>query len=328
MSQERVYQVLSAAGSEFVSGQQLSSQLGITRAAVWKAVESLRRQGYDIEARSGCGYRLCSLSDRLGQREIAAYLTAPRDNIYVYESIDSTNTQCKRLAMNGAVDGTVVMAEEQTAGRGRKGRSFQSPQGLGLYLSILWRPQCEPSRLLPLTSLAAVAVSRAMERVTGERADIKWPNDLLLRDKKIAGILTEMALEGESGQIDYVVLGIGINVHHKAADFTEEVAAMASSLDAELGVTVSRPRLAAALMEELDILRREVMWQPELYLDEYRQRCVTIGRTVQVVRGEERKAANAIDVDEQFGLAVRYEDGTEETVRSGEVSVRGLYGYV
>lgn len=328
MSQERVYQVLSAAGSEFVSGQQLSEGLGITRAAVWKAVESLRRQGYDIEARSGCGYRLCSLSDRLGQREIAAYLTAPRDNIYVYESIDSTNTQCKRLAMNGAVDGTVVMAEEQTAGRGRKGRSFQSPQGLGLYLSILWLPQCEPSRLLPLTSLAAVAVSRAMERVTGERADIKWPNDLLLRDKKIAGILTEMALEGESGQIDYVVLGIGINVHHKAADFTEEVAAMASSLDAELGVTVSRPRLAAALMEELDILRREVMWQPELYLDEYRQRCVTIGRTVQVVRGEERKAANAIDVDEQFGLAVRYEDGTEETVRSGEVSVRGLYGYV
>lgn len=328
MSQERVYQVLSAAGSEFVSGQQLSSQLGITRAAVWKAVESLRRQGYDIEARSGCGYRLCSLSDRLGQREIAAFLLGSRDNMYVYESVDSTNTQCKRLAMNGAVDGTVVMAEEQTAGRGRKGRSFQSPQGLGLYLSILWRPQCEPSRLLPLTSLAAVAVSRAMERVTGERADIKWPNDLLLRDKKIAGILTEMALEGESGQIDYVVLGIGINVHHKAADFTEEVAAMASSLDAELGVTVSRPRLAAALMEELDILRREVMWQPELYLDEYRQRCVTIGRTVQVVRGEERKAANAIDVDEQFGLAVRYEDGTEETVRSGEVSVRGLYGYV
>ena len=328
MSQERVYQVLSAAGSEFVSGQQLSEGLGITRAAVWKAVESLRRQGYDIEARSGCGYRLRQMSDRLGQREIAAFLLGSRDNMYVYESVDSTNTQCKRLAMNGAVDGTVVMAEEQTAGRGRKGRSFQSPQGLGLYLSILWRPQCEPSRLLPLTSLAAVAVSRAMERVTGERADIKWPNDLLLRDKKIAGILTEMALEGESGQIDYVVLGIGINVHHKAADFTEEVAAMASSLDAVLGVTVSRPRLAAVLMEELDILRREVMWQPELYLDEYRQRCVTIGRTVQVVRGEERKAANAIDVDEQFGLAVRYEDGTEETVRSGEVSVRGLYGYV
>lgn len=328
MSQERVYQVLSAASDEFVSGQQLSEQLGITRAAVWKAVESLRRQGYDIEARSGCGYRLRCMSDRLGEREIGAFLRKPRKNIYVYASIDSTNTQCKRLAMDGVADGTVVVAEEQTAGRGRKGRSFQSPQGLGLYLSILWRPQCEPEKLLPLTSLAAVAVCRAIERVTGEQADIKWPNDLLLRDKKIAGILTEMALEGESGQIDYVVLGIGINVHHAPGDFTEDVAAMASSLDAVIGRAVSRPQLAAALIEELDVLRYEVMGRPEMYLDEYRQRCVTVGRTVQLLRGEERLAAQAIDVDEQFGLIVRHEDGAQETIRSGEVSVRGLYGYV
>ena len=328
MSQERVYQVLSAADGDFVSGQQLSAQLGITRAAVWKAVESLRKQGYDIEARSGCGYRLCGLSDRLGEREIGAFLTEPRHNIYVYQSIDSTNTQCKRLAMEGSMDGTVVIAEEQTAGRGRKGRSFQSPQGLGLYLSILWRPQCEPTRLLPLTSLAAVAVSRAIERVTGEKAQIKWPNDLLLGDKKIAGILTEMALEGESGQIDYVVLGVGLNVHQTATDFTEEVAAMASSLDAVLGTSVSRPRLAAALMEELDILRRDIMLAPLRYLDEYRSRCVTIGRAVQLLRGEERQTATAMDVDEQFGLVVRHDDGREETVRSGEVSVRGLYGYV
>lgn len=328
MSQERVYQVLSAADGDFVSGQQLSAQLGITRAAIWKAVESLRRQGYDIEARSGCGYRLCGLSDRLGEREIGAFLTEPRHNIYVYQSIDSTNTQCKRLAMEGSVDGTVVIAEEQTAGRGRKGRTFQSPQGLGLYLSILWRPQCEPTRLLPLTSLAAVAVSRAIERVTGEKVQIKWPNDLLLGDKKIAGILTEMALEGESGQIDYVVLGVGLNVHQTVTDFTEEVAAMASSLDAVLGTSVSRPRLAAALMEELDILRRDIMWEPLRYLDEYRSRCVTIGRAVQLLRSEERQTATAMDVDGQFGLVVRHDDGREETVRSGEVSVRGLYGYV
>lgn len=328
MSQERVYQVLSAAPNQFVSGQQLSAQLGITRAAVWKAVESLRRQGYDIEARSGCGYRLRRLSDRLGRREVGAFLGRERDNIYVYDAVDSTNTQCKRLAMDGAADGTVVLAEEQTAGRGRKGRSFQSPRGLGLYLSVLWRPSCEPAKLLPLTALAAVAVSRAVERVTGEQAAIKWPNDLLLHDRKIAGILTEMALEGESGQIDYVVLGIGVNVHHTPADFTEEVASMASSLDAVLGTFVSRPRLAAALMEELDLLRREILWQPERYREAYRQRCVTVGRTVQLLRGEERHVATAIDVDDRFGLVVRREDGRLETVRSGEVSVRGLYGYV
>lgn len=328
MSQESVYQLLSAAEGQFLSGQQLSAELGITRAAVWKAVEALRRQGCDIEAHSGCGYRLCGIGDRIGVREISAFLPQPREALYVYDSIDSTNTQCKRLAMDGAADGTVVIAEQQTAGRGRKGCSFQSPQGLGLYLSILWRPQCEPTQLLPLTSLAAVAVSRAIERVTGEAAAIKWPNDLLLREKKIAGILTEMALEGESGQIDYVVLGIGINVHQTESDFTPDVAAMASSLDAVLGRKVSRPQLAAALMEELDILRREIMWQPECYRETYSKRCITVGRTVQLLRGEERCTAQAIGIDEQFGLIVQHGDGTQETVRSGEVSVRGLYGYV
>lgn len=328
MSQERVYQMLAATPDQFVSGQQLSAELGITRAAVWKAVESLRKQGCDIEARSGCGYRLCGMSDRPGLREITAFLPQGRENLRIYESIDSTNTQCKRLAMDGAADGTVVIAEQQTAGRGRRGRSFQSPQGLGLYLSILWRPRCRPEQLLPLTSLAAVAVSRAIERVTGEVAFIKWPNDLLLHNRKIAGILTEMALEGESGQIDYVVVGIGINVHQTDADFTPDVAAMASSLDAVLGVSVSRARLAAALTEELDLLRREVMWQPERYLAEYRARCITIGSTVQLLRGEDRSTAQAVAVDDRFGLVVRHADGSEEIVRSGEVSVRGLYGYV
>ena len=328
MSQERVYQMLSAAAGEFLSGQQLSTELGITRASVWKAVEALRRQGCDIEARSGCGYRLRGMSDRLGVREITAFLSQPREALHVCDSIDSTNTQCKRLAAEGAADGTVVISEQQTAGRGRKGRSFQSPQGLGLYLSVLWRPQCAPTQLLPLTSLAAVAVSRAIERVTGEAAAIKWPNDLLLRDRKIAGILTEMSLEGESGQIDYVVLGIGINVHQTDADFTPDVAAMASSLDAVLGRKVSRPQLAAALMEELDILRNEILWHPERYWEAYCKRCLTIGRTVQLIRGDGRCTAQAIGVDEQFGLIVHHEDGTQETVRSGEVSVRGLYGYV
>ena len=192
----------------------------------------------------------------MGSAIIAGAAGFGADNIYVYDAVDSTNTQCKRLAMDGAADGTVVLAEEQTAGRGRKGRSFQSPRGLGLYLSVLWRPSCEPAKLLPLTALAAVAVSRAVERVTGEQAAIKWPNDLLLRDRKIAGILTEMALEGESGQIDYVVLGIGVNVHHTPADFTEEVASMASSLDAVLGTFVSRPRLAAAVFSDRAQLAR------------------------------------------------------------------------
>ncbi len=328
MSQERVYQALAAQQGGYLSGQQLSAQLGITRAAVWKAVEGLRHNGYDIEARSGSGYRLVGLSDRVGLREIASFLTKPREDIHAFDIVDSTNTACKRLAMEGAPDGTVAVADQQSAGRGRLGRSFQSPEGLGLYLSVLWRPACRPQQLLPLTALSAVAVRRAVKRVTGGEMGIKWPNDLVCGRKKIGGILTEMAVEGETGAIDYVVVGIGINCHHKASDFEGEVADMASSIDAQWDMAVCRPQLAAALIEELDTLRCEILFAPEKWLDDYRAACMTVGNTVQLLRGEERTVAQAMGVDEQFGLQVRYEDGREEVLRSGEVSVRGMYGYV
>ena len=328
MSQERVYQALAEKPGQFLSGQELSGRLGISRAAVWKAVESLRRQGYEIEARSGRGYRLLEHGDRLDRRAVAGCLTAPRDNWQVLSEVDSTNTACKRLAAEGAVDGTVVMADRQTAGKGRRGRSFLSPAGVGLYLSILWRPECTPERLLPLTALSAVAVCRAVERLSGVSPAIKWPNDLVLEGHKLGGILTELSLEGESGHIDYVIVGIGINCRQKAEDFAPEIRDIAGSLDMVLPVTVQRAALAAALTEELDTLRHEVMFHPERWLEEYRRRCLTVGSRVQILRGEERREADAVAVDEQFGLVVRRDDGTEEVLRSGEVSVRGLYGYV
>lgn len=326
VSQDRVYQALASQRGAFLSGQQLSEQLGITRAAVWKAVEGLRRQGYDIEARSGRGYRLGGVGDGLGHRELEAYLSAPRENIHVLESVDSTNTYAKRLALEGAPDGTVVLADCQTGGRGRLGRSFQSPEGTGLYLSALWRPECSPEALFPLTALAAVAVCRAVERITEMRPGIKWPNDLVIRRKKVGGILTEMAMEHDSTQVDYVVLGIGINVH--TAAFEGEVADMASSLEEQLETEISRPQLAAALVEELDTLRHTVLFQPTLWLEEYREACLNLGRTVQLIQGEKRTMAVAMNVDEQYGLMVRMMDGSHVMVRSGEVSVRGLYGYV
>jgi BirA family biotin operon repressor/biotin-[acetyl-CoA-carboxylase] ligase len=328
MSQDRVYQALAEAGGEFLSGQQLSERLGITRAAVWKAVESLRRQGYGIEARSGRGYRLTAWSDRLGRREIEACLTAPREQIHVLDTVDSTNNACKRLALEGAPDGTVVTADCQSGGRGRAGRSFASPAGKGLYLSVLWRPACAPEKLLPLTALSAVAACRAVERVTGTRPGIKWPNDLVLGKRKICGILTEMSMEGDSDRVDYVIVGIGINVHQTAEDFAGELADKAASLDMQLETTVQRPHLAAALIEELDVLRREVMDQPKLWLEEYRASCLNIGRTVQLIRGGERERAVAMGVDEAYGLIVHRIDGSHAVIRSGEVSVRGLYGYV
>ena len=248
-----------------------------------------------------------------------------RENVHRLDTVDSTNLVCKRMAAQGAPDGTVVIAERQTAGRGRLGRSFRSAQGLGLYLSVLWRPQTPPEAWMTLPALGAVAACRAIGRVCGLDVGIKWPNDLVYGGKKLGGILTEAVLLGSEAA---VVLGIGINVHHRAADFEGEVRDMAASLETVTGRAVSREVLAAALVEELDALRGTALDEPALWLEEYRSRCVTVGREVQVLAGGTARQALALAVDEGYGLQVRYEDGREETVRAGEVSVRGLYGYV
>ena len=252
--------------------------------------------------------------------EIAAHLTAPRQHWQVFRSVDSTNSLAKDMALQGAPDGTVLIADSQTAGRGRLGRSFQSRAGLGLYLSILWRPEGTAQDLLPLPALGAVAAVRVVRRLCGVRAQIKWPNDLVLEGKKIAGILTESVLLGDELA---VVLGIGINVSHRAGDFAGEVRHMAASLEMVTGKPVSRGAVAAALIEELDVLRREALHNPAAWLDEYRTRCLTLGREVRVVAGDTERHGLALAVDEGYGLRVRWEDGSEETVRAGEVSVRG-----
>ena len=265
-------------------------------------------------------------TDWLDRQAVAACLRVPRDNWRVLAEVDSTNTACRRLAAEGAPDGTVVIADGQTAGRGRLGRSFSSPRGMGLYLSILWRPDCGPETLLPLTALSAVAVCRALERTGVVSPAIKWPNDLVLGERKLGGILTELSLEGES--VDYVIVGVGLNCRQRAEDFPPELADVAISLDMAGARSVKRAALAAALIEELDILRTVALNDPGRWLADYRARCLTVGRRVRVIRDGGSLEAEAVAVDERYGLAVRLEDGTEQVLRAGEVSVRGLYGYV
>ncbi len=315
----------------FLSGQDLSRRLGLTRAAVWKAVDALRGEGYEIEARTGLGYRLTAAPDVLTEAEIRSFLGKTNivgRELRCFQELDSTNNYLKAQA--DAPDGTAAVADSQTAGRGRMDRSFQSPKGQGIYLSVLLRPSLPPDRLPPVTALAGVAVCAAVERVCGLRPGLKWPNDPVLNGKKLCGILTEMSLEAETGRVQSLVLGIGINAGQRPEDFSPEVREVATSLLQVLGKPVSRPRLTAALLEELDRAYAALLaGDLTEYLAAYRRLCVNLGKTVQLLPfgGGERETAQAVDIDEEFSLVVRGEDGKERTVRSGEVSVRGLWGY-
>lgn len=312
----------------FLSGAEISRQLGVSRMAVSNAVKSLRAEGYEIDAVTNRGYCLTRGADRLTAGEVYAHLPEHRrETVRCLETVDSTNTYLKREAANGAPNGLCAIANEQTAGRGRSGRSFLSAPNCGVYLSVLLRPYCAPERAMTLTAHAAVAVCRAIECAAGIRPGIKWTNDILLNGRKVCGILTEITLEGESGLIDSVVIGVGVNVNNEAEGFPPALREVAGSICSETGNQADRAALAAALVLSLDEMAADWEKNPRAYLDAYRDLCVTTGKEVRVLRGDIERNAIALDVTDDFALHVRYDDGTEENLSSGEVSVRGLFGY-
>ncbi len=329
MSKEKILSLLIQNPGQYCSGEQISRQLGITRAAVSKAVALLRKDGYIIAAATNRGYCLQESPDRLTEGAIRPYLHAHvlGSNLLCYESIDSTNSLIKRLALEGAAEGTVAIANRQTAGRGRLGRSFQSPPDTGIYLSFLLRPRVRPDQAVNLTACTAVALCEAIETVCALRPQIKWTNDVLLNSRKICGILTEMSVEGESGALQYIVVGIGVNVNQTLADFPDEIRSMAGSIRMATDAPCDRGRLAAEIINAMD--RMYAQWHNGVWdVAQYRADCATVGREVHILRSGTKRKAFAEAVDDNFALIVRYEDGTQETIFSGEVSVRGLEGYV
>lgn len=330
MSREKVLALLTEKRGAALSGEAMSRELGISRAAVWKAVEALRQEGYVIASAPNRGYCLQSAPDRLREGELSGPLTDCRlgHPLLCFECIDSTNTECKRRAMAGAPDGLVAVAEEQTGGKGRKGRAFLSPKGKGLYLSALLRPELSPAEVTDITAWVAVAVCDGIQASCGVRPRIKWTNDLVLNGKKLCGILTEIALEGESHALDYLVPGIGINVSQTPEDFGPELAATATSLSYELGRPVRRADLAVQVIKALDRMYAGFPRNRQEYLDKYRADCLTPGNQVQLVTPTSRREAYAVEIDDQFRLVVEFSDGTRQALSAGEVSVRGMYGYV
>ncbi|MBQ7725937.1 MAG: biotin--[Clostridia bacterium] len=313
----------------FVSGEEISRSLGVSRAAVNAAVKSLRDGGYRIESVTNKGYRFFGGDETLSLGEMLPWLEEKEaERITVLSRVDSTNTYLKNAAACGkATPGAFVITNEQTAGKGRLGRRFESAAGAGIYCSYLLETKnLSPADLPEITAWGAVAVRSAIEEVCGVSCGIKWVNDLVFGRQKVCGILTELSVEGESGRIQSAVIGIGINVRQKPEDFPPALRAMATSLESAAGRPVSRAHLCAVLLKNLDRLCADFPAQREQYLADYRRHTVILGQTVTLLSGNDRKTGKAVGIDPHFGLIWENADGTTETVSGGEISVQGFYG--
>lgn len=310
----------------YLSGEQLSESLGVSRAAVWKAINALREAGYEIDSVTNRGYRLTSVPDVLTPEEIACGLRTKTlgSQIVTLWEVDSTNEEAKRQAQNGAPDGSVFIAERQTGGKGRLGRKWESPDGTGIWFSILLRPGLVPSEVSCITLLAGIAVCRAIRSVTGCEAKIKWPNDVVIGSRKVCGILTE--LTAEIDRIEYVVLGIGINANMES--FPEELAEKATSLRMESGKTFPRAAVLRAVLEALEPLLERAKNGDGLngILEEYKALCVSLNRRVSFYSGSRQRTGTAVDVSPTGELIVACDEGGLVPVNAGEVIVQGIYG--
>ncbi len=321
-TKQKLIELFESSKGVYFSGEEIAGQLGISRAAVWKNIKALQNEGYSIDAVTNKGYCLSEKTDILSPQGIAKYLQKECKNmdITVLQMVTSTNALLREKAVQGALEGSVIIANEQTLGRGRRGRSFASPSGTGIYMSLLLRPnEMKAEQAVRITTIAAVAVCEAIEEVSGEPAQIKWVNDIFMNGKKVCGILTEASLDMESGLLDYAILGIGINVYQPQNGFPEELNNIAGTVF-DLPQNDAKNHLAAEIisrfmnyynhMEQID------------YAAKYRSKSLAIGKQVNVLSGNDSRKALVLDVDDECRLLVRYEDNTEGLLSSGEISIR------
>jgi len=308
---------------EGMSGAELSQKLDISRAAVWARIEELRKLGYDIEAGPHSGYRLLSAPDVLHADDLLSRLGKTRvigRDIRVFQETTSTNDILEKLARDSVKEGVVVFAESQTKGRGRLGRKWVSPRGKGLWFSVLLRPRLRPQAVTQLTIASATALVRAIRSQTGLHPEIKWPNDILIRGRKVAGILTE--LKAELDKVDYAILGLGLDVNIAASEFPPDLRKLATSLRVETGETVDRAGLATEVLRELDRdYARVCSGQFESLADEWEEKCSTIGRGVTIQIGDRRVTGRAESLDADGALLLRRQHGHLERVVGGDVTV-------
>lgn len=312
----------------YLSGQELCERLGVSRTAVWKVIRQLQEDGYEIEAVRNRGYRLAESGDVYTREELQSVISTrvTGKNLVFLDMVDSTNTRAKQLAEAGAPDGTLVVAETQSAAKGRRGRSWMAPAGTGVWFSLLLRPQIEPEHASMMTLVAAMAVEKGIRETTGLHGRIKWPNDVVVDGKKVCGILTEMSADMDS--VNHVVVGIGINANIR--EFPEELREKATSLFLASGQVVKRAGLLNAVLLAWEEYYGRYLQTEDLSLlaKEYNEKLAGLHGRVQVLAPKGDYTGISHGINHRGELLVEREDGTVTEVMSGEVSVRGIYGYV
>ena len=323
-SYQKVLNLLQKNKGRYLSGEEMGDLLGISRGAVWKAIESLRKQGIHIESRNRCGYTLQDSDGTMTPTTLALEIgdMEKADLISVYDTLPSTNTTLREEALAGAPAGKVIIANTQTSGRGRMGRSFFSPADSGIYMSVLYRPS--PDSHLPesITMAASVVIAQAIEEVTGQSPGIKWVNDLYKDGLKIAGILTEAFVNVETGGMDYIVLGVGINLYHPKDQFPDDLKSIASSLYGNKPPEdpTIRLRLTAAIIKKL--------WELSTsqgigdYIEDYRRRSIVLGEEVVITAGRNEIRGLVTGFDDQGHLLLKTADGQIQNIGSGEITLR------
>lgn len=316
---EHILKLLENNRGKYYSGQDIAEEINVSRAAVWKAVKQLQADGYRIDAVSNKGYCMSDDNDIISADSIKKYLTVPINNIEVYKTVTSTNDLAKQYALDLKPEGTVIVAREQTAGRGRKGRSFYSPMSTGVYISVLLRPELTAEKTLYITTAAAVAVAKAIEKISGKEAKIKWVNDIFVDGKKVCGILTEGAIDFETGKMQYAVLGIGVNIKKPENDFPSEIQNIAGSVFDTTDKEVSSIIVAEILNNFMNYYKN-LASKP--FYEEYKKRMFLIGKQLTVYSGKDSYPAVAIDLDEELSLVVKDENGNIKKLNTGEVSIK------
>lgn len=307
----------------YVSGEQLSKQLGVSRTAVWKYIGLLREEGYKIDSVTHRGYRLAEAADLLDIKKITPMLhtSVVGTKLDIMKSVDSTNEEVKRRAAEGEKSGLVIAAEKQTGGKGRLGRTWQSDSG-GIYFTVLLKPDLPPNEISAVTLAAGYGMCLAVREYTGLDAKIKWPNDIIIGNKKVCGILTEMA--AQTDRVDYVAIGIGINVNH--ISFPDEIKEKATSLYIESGKKINRNEFFACILKNLDMVTAGFMAGfTEKDKNNFKSLCATLDRQVSAVKGGVKIEGTAFDLSSEGDLMIRDKNGTVYAVNSGEVVVQGIY---